>query len=151
MRGPGTKLQQTERWQGQRRQLGLARLGYGQGPGTARLGWREGVKARELGLGRAPRKQGRRGPHNFCQSLPAPTKRPLVPAAQRTGVRDPEFSRGPPRRPPMNNVRGQLGVWGKGLVGGSRAGPASASRSNCDVAECRNSLDYQHKRMSAHH
>ena len=46
--------------------------------------------------------QGRKaGPVFWTRALPAPTKRPLVPAAQRTGVRDPEVSRGPLRGPPM--------------------------------------------------
>ena len=51
LRGIVTKLQQTETKQGARGQLGLARRGYG-GMGqeqtkAARLGWREGAKARE--------------------------------------------------------------------------------------------------------
>ena len=38
----------------------------------------------------------------FARALPAPTKRPLIPTAQRTGVRDPGVSKAP-KGPPMHD------------------------------------------------
>ena len=100
VRGPGTKLQQgkdktpvcadgTAR-EGQRRQLGLARRGYGQEQTkAARLGWREGAKAREAGPGKTGSEQLgcgqlRQGAGPGHQSLACPNK--TAPGLQGPGL-----------------------------------------------------------------
>ena len=57
-----------------------------------------------------PKRQGQgQGQDFWPRALPAPTKRPLVPSAQRTGVRD-QGSQGAVPGGPPNQVRGQVGV-----------------------------------------